>query len=173
MTSLHRRALLSIFAIAVSACATGPKLVYPPMEGNWMYDYAASVDQNGELPQIPQAWQSELKRDEDQTRDRLMVLMNPPELLAIERSGKRLVIQGGGRFERVYFIDGTPASPGVSVSISARSIVAVRTEPEMTLSETWELTADRSTLSVSIRAESPKLPKPLEIRRVYRSSRTF
>jgi hypothetical protein len=173
MTSLHGRALLSIVAIVFFACATGPKPVYPPMEGNWMYDYGASVDQNGELPQIPQEWQSELKRDEDETRDRLMVLMNPPELLAIERAGKRLVIQGGGRFERVYFIDGTSPSPGVAVSISARSIVAVHTEPEMTMSETWEVSADRSTLSLAIRAESRKLPKPLELRRIYRSSRSF
>lgn len=138
-----------------------------------MYDYAASLDETGELPQMPQEWLSELKRDEDKTRDRLLVLMNPPELLAIETMGNRLYIQGGGRFERVYFLDGTPPSPNSVVTFSEQSIVAVHTEPEMTLTETWEVSPNRSTLVVSIRVETSKLPKPLVVRRIYRSSGSF
>lgn len=168
-----RTALLILVAIAVSACATGPKPVYPPLTGTWMYDYAASLDETGEVPQMPQEWLSELKRDEDKTRDRLLVLMNPPELLAIETRGKRLYIQGGGRFERVYFLDGTSSSPNSVVTLSEQSIVAVHTEPEMTLTETWELSSNRSTLVVSIRVDTPKLPKPLVVHRVYRSSGSF
>lgn len=138
-----------------------------------MYDYAASLDETGDLPQVPQEWLSELKRDEDKTRDRLLVLMNPPELLAIEKVGKRLIIQGGGRFERVYLLDGTPPTPTSVVTFSEQSIVAVHTEPEMTLTETWEVSPNLSTLVVSIKVETSKLPKPLEVRRIYRSSRTF
>ena len=168
-----RTALLVLAAIALSACATGPKPVYPPILGTWMYDYAASLDETGDLPQVPQEWLSELKPDEDKTRDRLLVLMNPPELIAIETMGKRLYIHGGGRFERVYFLDGTPSSPTSVVTFSEQSIVAVHTEPEMTLTETWEVSPNRSTLVVSIRVETSKLPTPLEVRRIYRSSSSF
>jgi len=173
MKRISRLALFALLAIAISACASGPKPVYPPIEGNWLYDYAASLDETGELPQLPQEWLSELKPDVDETRDRLLVLMNPSEILAIEAAGKRLIIKGGGRFERVYVLDGTSPSPNVKVTLSEKSIVAVHTEPELTLTETWEVSPDGSTLVVAIRAETPKLPKPIEIRRIYRSSRTF
>lgn len=173
MTRLGNATLVATLLLVLSACATGPKPVYPPLTGTWMYDYAASLDETGELPQMPQEWLSELKREEDKTRDRLLVLMNPPELLAIETMGKRLYIQGGGRFERVYFLDGTPSSPNSVVTFTEQSIVAVHTEPEMTLTETWEVSPNRSTLVVSIRVETSKLPKPLVVRRVYRSSGSF
>lgn len=173
MKQLLHAALFALFAIAISGCASAPKLVYPPIEGNWMYDYAASVEQTGELPQVPQEWLSQLKRDVDKTRDRLLVLMNPPEILFIERIGKTLVIQGGGRFERRYALRETSPTPGSTIAISGTSIVAVHTEPELTLTESWEVSSDRSTLIVAIHADTPKLPKPLDVRRIYRSPSSF
>ena len=173
MKRLARPLLVTLFTLALSGCATGPALVYPPIEGNWMYDYMASVDESGEVPQIPQAWLSELKRDEDKLRDRLLVLKDPPEILAIERVGKRLYIHGGGRFERTYFLDGTSSSPSSTITLTASWIEATHTEPELILTELWEVSPDRKTLIVSIKAETPKLPKPLEVRRIYRSSSTF
>lgn len=138
-----------------------------------MYDYASSFTETGELPEIPQEWLSELKQDSDPMRDRLLVLRNPPEILSIERMGPRLIINGGGRFERTYFVDGRAAAPGSEITLTPQSIVAVHREPELTLTETWMVSGDRSTLVVAVRAETPKLPKPLDIKRIYRSSRSF
>jgi len=164
----------SLLALLVAGCASGPPpAVYPPIEGNWMYDYASSFTETGELPDIPQEWLSELKQDSDPLRDRLLVLRNPPEILAIERMGPRLIINGGGRFERTYFVDGRAAPPGSEITFTAQSIVAVHHEPELTLTETWAVSADRSTLVVAVRAETTKLPKPLDIKRIYRSAKSF
>ena len=163
----------SLALLALVSCATGPKPVYPPIEGNWMYDYAASINDSGEIPELPQEWLSELKQAANTTRDRLLVLKNPPELLAIERIGNRLYINGGGRFERVYFVDGTPPSPVSEIKLTADSIVAIHREPEMTITETWRVSPERSTLVVGIHVETSHLPKPLEVVRIYRSSRAF
>lgn len=166
--------LLSFLALALTGCASStPPAVYPPIEGSWMYDYASSFTETGELPDIPQEWLSELKQTDDPMRDRLLVLRNPPEILAIERVGPRLIINGGGRFERTYFVDGRQAAPGSEITFSPQSIVAVHREPELTLTETWAVSVDRSMLVIAIRAETPKLPKPLEVKRIYRSSRSF
>ena len=113
-----------------------------------------------------------LKQDPDPTRDELMVLRDPPQFILVERRGRQLIIKGGGRFERVYFLDGVPQE-GMQVTLTPTSIVAVHSQPEMTQTESWELSRDLSTLTIRIQAESPKLPKPLDMRRVYRSSRTF
>jgi hypothetical protein len=169
-----RALLVSLFgALAFVSCASSTEYVYPAVEGTWMYDYASSINDTGEVPQIPQEWLSELKQDDDPTRDRLMVLRNPPEILAIERVGGLLYIQGGGRFERTYKLDGTPPSPVSQVTFTADSIIAVHREPEMTLTETWKVSPERTTLFVAIRVETPKLPKPLDVVRIYRSSKAF
>lgn len=173
MNLRFRTSLLVLVAIAASACATGPAPVYPPIEGGWIYDYAASINDTGELPQIPQEWLSELKQDADPTRDRLLVLRNPPEILAIERMGNRLYIRGGGRFERTYLLDGTPPSPVSEIKFSADSIIATHREPEMTITEVWKVSPEGTTLLVGIRVETPKLPKPIDVVRIYRSSRAF
>ena len=164
---------LSLALLALAGCATGTEYVYPPIDGSWMYDYAASINDSGELPQIPQEWLSELKQDADPTRDRLLVLRNPPEILSIERIGGILYIRGGGRFERTYKLDGTPPSPVSEVKFTTDSIVAVHREPEMTLTEIWRVSPEKSTLFVEIRVETPKLPKPLDVVRIYRSSKAF
>jgi hypothetical protein len=166
--------LASLLALLVAGCASSPPpVVYPPIEGSWMYDYASSFSETGELPDIPQEWLSELKQDSNPMRDRLLVLRNPPEILSIERIGPRLIINGGGRFERTYFVDGRAAAPGSEITFTPQSIVAVHHEPELTLTETWTVSVDRSTLVVAVRAETPKLPKPLDVKRIYRSSRSF
>lgn len=163
----------SLAVLAFASCASTVEYVYPPLEGSWMYDYAASINDTGEVPTIPQEWLSELKQDNDPTRDRLMVLRNPPEILAIERVGGQLYIRGGGRFERTYKLDGTPPSPVSQVTFTESSIVAIHREPEMTLTETWRVSPERTTLFVAIRVETPKLPKPLDVVRIYRSSKAF
>lgn len=166
-------ASLATLLLLSTGCATGTEYVYPRVEGSWMYDYAASINDTGELPQIPQEWLSELKQDSDPTRDRLLVLRNPPEILAIERIGGILYIRGGGRFERTYKLDGTPPSPVSEVKFTADSIVAVHREPEMTLTEVWRVSPEATTLFVEIRVETPKLQKPLDVVRIYRSSKAF
>jgi hypothetical protein len=70
-------------------------------------------------------------------------------------------------------LDGTPPSPVSQLTFSAESIIAVHREPEMTITETWAVSTDRSTLVVSIRVETAKLPEPLDVRRIYRSSHVF
>ncbi len=162
----------ALFALALFGCASAPTLPYPPLEGTWMYDFAASFDDSGQLEQVPEEWMTALKQDPDPTRDELMVLRDPPQFILVERKGRQLIIKGGGRFERVYFLDGV-AQQGMQVTITPTSIVAVHSQPEMTQTESWELSRDLSTLTIRVQAESPKLPKPLDMRRVYRSSRTF
>ncbi|MBI2215262.1 MAG: hypothetical protein HYU52_16555 [Acidobacteria bacterium] len=162
-----------LILLAFVSCASRVDYVYPQVEGSWMYDYAASINDTGEVPSIPQEWLSELKQDADPTRDRLMVLRNPPEILYIERVGGQLHIQGGGRFERTYKLDGSAPSPTSTLTLNESSIIAVHREAEMTLTETWRVSPERTTLFVAIRVETPKLKAPLDIVRIYRSSKAF
>jgi hypothetical protein len=168
---------VSLLVLLLAACATPTANPYPAFDGRWLYDYASSVDANATLPPDLEHSISRLDR-EGRTGDhrRLEAVarnLHPPEIMRIEYAGSTMVIRGGGGFSRNYELSNLNPAPGVEVKWDMVSLETKIVDDEIEVTERYELSSDGNSLVITITMNSPLLEKPLEMRRVYMSSRVF
>ena len=176
MKSPNIAKLLVVLPLLV-ACATTQPSPYPPFDGRWLYDYAASVGDDATLPPDFGESISRLDREgrnEDHKQLEMMAMkLRPSEIIRIEYIGSSMLIRGGGGFERNYDLSGMKPTPGVEVKWDMTRLEATMTDDRIQVQESYELSLDRMRLTILIRMDSPLLDEPLEMRRVYTSSKAF
>ena len=112
--------LLALITALAIGCATTTPSPYPAFDGDWLYDYAASVDENGMIsPSDFGGAISKFERDGRNQRSRQLEALahkiRAPEIIRIEIVGTRMQVDGGGGFKRNYELSGLATNPGVEI----------------------------------------------------------
>lgn len=169
--------LICVAALCLTSCATATANPYPPFDGRWLYDYAASVDEAATLPSNFHESISRLDREGRTDEHRLLesVAMNlqPPEILRIEYLGSVMVVRGGNAFKRDFELSNLNPAPGVEVKWDMVKLESKLTDQSIELTERYELSPDRSRLIITITMNTALLDEPLEMRWIYMSSTAF
>lgn len=169
--------LLPCVLLLAASCATAPQNPYPPFDGRWLFDYEASVEDDATLPpdfeQLISRLDREGRTDDHRVLEAIARKLRPPEILRIEFQASTMVIRGGGVFERSYELSNLNPTPGVEVKWDMVELEAKLTDENVEVTEHYQLSSDGNRLIIRITMDSPLLENPLEMRRVYMSSRAF
>lgn len=166
-----------LIVLFLASCATAPANPYPPFNGRWLYDYAASVETAATLPANFQESISRLDRegrtDEHKMLESIAMNLQPPEILRIEYMASTMVIRGGNAFKRDYDLSNLNPTPGVEVKWDMVKLESKLTDQSIEMSEKYELSPDRNRLIITISMKTASLEKPLEMQWIYMSASAF
>lgn len=170
-------AFVAVAALCLTSCATTTANPYPPFDGRWLYDYAASVDSAASLPSNFHESISRLDREgrteEHKLLEAVAMSLQPPEILRIEYVGSVMAIRGGNAFRRDYELSNLQPKPGVEVKWDMVKLESKLTDQSIELTERYELSPDRRRLIIDITMNTALLEKPLEMRWIYLSAAAF
>lgn len=169
--------LAGVLSLALVSCATATKSPYPPFDGRWLYDYAASADTGPTLPPDFGEAISRLDREgrsnEHRQLEALARSLRAPEILQIEYQSSVMSIRGGGSFKRDYELSNLKPTPGVEVNWDMVKLEARLTAETIELTEKYELSPDKRHLFITITMNGALLEKPLSMRWTYLAASAF
>jgi len=169
--------LACILSALFLSCATATKSPYPPFDGRWLYDYAASADSGPNLPpdfgEAISRLDREGRTEEHRQLEALAMSLQPPEILRIEFLASVMVIRGGGGFQRDYELSNLNPAPGVVVKWNGKTVEATHNADSIELTETYELSPDKTRLFITLEMNSTLLEEPLAMRWTYMAASAF
>jgi hypothetical protein len=169
--------LASLCILLMASCGTTTPNPYPPFDGRWLYDYAASADQGPKLPADFGEAISRLNREgrteENRRLEAIAMKLRAPEILRIEYLASTMSIRGGGGFRRDYELSNLNPTPGVEVNWNMVVLEAKLTDESIEMTERYELSPDRRHLHITITMSTPALEEPLRMRWIYLSAAAF
>jgi len=169
--------LVCALALIAASCATAPANPYPPFDGRWLYDYAASADSGPNLPpdfgEAISRLDREGRTEEHRQLESLAMSLQPPEILRIEYLASVMSIRGGGGYKRDYELSNLNPTPGVVVKWNGKTLEATHTADSIELTEKYELSPDKTRLFITLTMNSALLEQPLAMRWTYMAASAF